>query len=142
MSTVNLSEVDSARLRLNLVPSSRGFASRLPEINRFGIYGLVERAKADWTIDSLWEESPGPEDGVLLGTFEIPRSQQRGSFGIQNDELLKFLRANQGGPVTLILVRETTQIHGEGPGLAHTFASDSHPEAVGPMLEFTLKSKP
>lgn len=41
-------------------------------------------------------------------------------------------------PVTLILVRETTQVEGVGPGLAHLFASDSHPESVGPMLEFSL----
>ena len=138
LDAVNLDEVESARLRLNLVPNTRGFASRLPKINRFGVYGLTSPAKADWKPDCLWEDSPGPEDGVLLGTFEIPRSRRRGSFGIQNDELLDFLKANDGGPVTLILVLESTQIAGEGPGRAHTFASDSHPEAVGPKLEFSL----
>lgn len=135
---VDLRQVEAVLLRLNLVPSIRGFASRLPKINRFGVYGLTNPAKADWKIESRWEEAPAPEDGVLLGTFEVPRSRQRGSFSIQNAELLSFLKEHQNGSVTLILVRETTQIEGVGPGPAHMFASDSHPESVGPMLELSL----
>lgn len=135
LTTSDLSQVEAVRLRLNLVPSTRGLVSRLPKVNRFGVYGLTNQAKANWPSHCLWDESPGPEDGVLLGTFEIPRSQQRGSFGIENEALLKFLKAHQDTQVTLILVRETTQIEGVGPGLTHLFASDSHPEAVGPMLE-------
>ncbi|QDV47449.1 FecR protein [Stieleria neptunia] len=138
VSSVDLNQVAAARLRLNLVPSTRGLASRLPTVNRFGIYGLTNRDKDDWKYGGTWDESPGPEDGVLLGTFEVPRSQQRGTFGIQNDHLLDFLKANHDRPVTFILVRETTQIEGVGAGLTHVFASDSHPEYVGPMLEFTL----
>lgn len=139
LSAVAFDEVDSAMLRLNLVPSTRGFASRLPKINRFGVYGLTNPAKKDWQNDVTWDQAPGPDDGVLLGTFEIRRSQQRGSVGIEGEELLQFLKANHDGPVTLILVRETSQIQGFGPGLTHTFASDTHPEAVGPMLEFTIR---
>ncbi len=139
---VNLDQVASVRLRLNLIPSTRGLASRLPKINRFGVYGLTNPAKKDWKTDCLWEEAPGPEDGVLLGTFEIPRSRQRGSFGMENDELLDFLKANRDAPVTLILVRETTQMAGAGSGMTHMFASDSHPESVGPMLEFSLMEQP
>ncbi|PAY16095.1 iron dicitrate transport regulator FecR [Rhodopirellula sp. SM50] len=138
VSSISLNQVVAARLRLNLVPSTRGLASRLPTINRFGIYGLTNRDKDDWKFGDTWDESPGPDDGVLLGTFEVPRSQQRGTFGIQNDELLDFLKANHDRPVTFVLVRETTQIEGVGAGLTHLFASDSHPEYVGPMLEFTL----
>ena len=136
LSAVDLDRIASARLRLNLVPSTKGLASRLPVINRFGVYGLTNLTKKNWKIDSLWEDAPAPEDGVYLGTFDIPRSEQRGSFGIENEELLDFLKANRGGPITLILVRETTQIEGAGPGLTHLFASDSHPEAAGPTLEF------
>tara|TARA_R110002049_G_scaffold285698_4_gene467153 strand:+ start:342526 stop:343914 length:1389 start_codon:yes stop_codon:yes gene_type:complete len=141
ISTVDLDDVLSARLRLNLVPSTRGLASRLPKINRFGIYGLTNREKDDWRFGGLWDESPGPEDGVLLGTFEVPRSAVRGTFGIQNERLLTFLQENRDRSVTFILVRETTQIEGMGPGLTHLFASDFHPEAVGPMLEFRLGEK-
>ncbi|GAA4446729.1 iron dicitrate transport regulator FecR [Novipirellula rosea] len=141
VSSVDLDQVGSARLRLNLVPSTRGLVSRLPKTNRFGIYGLTNREKDGWKFGGSWDESPAPADGVLLGTFEVPRSMQRGTFGIQNDKLLDFLRANRDRPVTFILVRETTQIEGVGAGLTHLFASDSHPEAVGPMLEFTVGSE-
>lgn len=136
---VDLGRVRGTRLRLNLVPSRRGLASRLPKINRFGVYGLTNPDKANWKIESTWEEAPAPEDGVLLGTFEIPRSQRRGTFGIETDELLKFLQHPRGGPVTLILVRETTQVEGVGPGLTHMFASDEHPESVGPLLELSIQ---
>lgn len=138
LSQVSPRRFNTARLRLNLVPSQRGYASRLPIINRFGVYGLTNADKADWTVDGIWENSPRPDDGVLLGTFEIPRSQQRGTFGIKGKELLEFLRQHSDDSVTFILVRETTQIAGEGRGLTHMFASDSHPEAVGPLLELTI----
>jgi len=75
---------------------------------------------------------------MLLGTFENSRSAQRGSFAIENEKLLKIPQANRSGPVTLILVRETGQIEGEGPGLVHAFASDSYLEAPGPILEFVF----
>ena len=108
-------------------------------MNRFGIYGLVNPGKADWVIDSTWEAAPAPEDGVLLGTFEILRSQQRGTFGIANKMLVDFLQRFPGQSVTLILVRETTQIEGNVPGLTHLFGSDANPETVGPLLELTVE---
>jgi len=138
LSTVNLDNVGTARLRLNLVPSTRGLVSALPKVNRFGIYGLTDQTKAEWEIECLWEDSPRPEDGILLGTFEINRSEKRGSFGIQNKELLNFLKTHGDSSVTFIVIRETTQVNGVGPSMTHMFASDSHPEAVGPMLEFSF----
>lgn len=92
LSSVDVSQIKAAWLRLNLVPSQRGFASRLPEVNRFGVYGLTNHTKADWRIESTWEDAPGPEDGTLLGTFEIARSQQRGTFGIANRKVVEFLQ--------------------------------------------------
>lgn len=141
VSHVDFATMKSARLRLNLVPSGLGFATRLPKVNRFAVYGLTNKAKSDWGIESLWEDAPGPEDGVLLGTFEIPRSVQRGSFGIENETLLEFLKTHSDSPVTLVIDRLTGQIDGEGPGLVHAFASDSHPEASGPILEFSPQQK-
>lgn len=138
LSAVDMDLVRSVRLRLNLLPSTRGSTLRWPKVSRFAVHGLTNPAKADWKASSLWEESPGPEDGIRLGTFEIPRSEQRGTFGIRGDRLLEFLKANAGGPVTLIIVRESTQRQGVGPASPHMFASDFHPEAVGPLLEFTL----
>lgn len=136
---IDFTQVADVRLRLNLLPSQRGLASRLPKINRFGIYGLTNETKMNWEVESRWEESPGPEDGILLGTFEVERSQTRGVFGIEGKALLEFLQTQGQRPVTLILSRETTQIEGVGPGLTHMFASDSHPESVGPQLEITYK---
>ena len=139
LSEVDWNQVTTARLRLNLIPSGIGFANRLPKSNRFGVYGLTNEAKRNWSMDSLWADAPAPEDGLLLGTFEIPRSRQQGVFGIEGDELLNFLKTQGDEPVTLILVRETGQVEGEGPGLVHAFASDSHPESSGPVLEFGIK---
>ncbi|WP_413431493.1 FecR domain-containing protein [Crateriforma spongiae] len=136
---IDVADVVHARVRLNLVPSTRGVVSRLPRINRFAIYGLTNSEKFGWDVEPTWEASPGPEDGVLLGKFEIERSQNRGTFGIESDELLRFLRSHADRPITLILVRETTQIEGIGVGMTHMFASDRHPESVGPVLELTVR---
>ncbi|SMP42881.1 FecR family protein [Neorhodopirellula lusitana] len=138
---IDLDLVDSASLRLNLVPWNVGNAMRLPKVSRFGIYGLTDKSKRGWKMDCLWEDAPGPEDGVLLGNFEIPRSRTTGSFVVDDPRLLQYLREHPGERVTLILVRETPALlmQGIGPGPAHWFAGDSHPEAAGPSLEFTLK---
>lgn len=137
VSDVNLESMESVRLRLNMVPSGIGFATRLPKINRFEIYGVTNPSKENWIIESLWEDAPSEQDGELVGSFEVPRSQQSGSVGIDDPRLLDFLKSHQHHPITLLLVRETGQVHGEGPGLVHAFASDSHPEASGPILEFS-----
>lgn len=139
LSEVDAASIAAARLRLNLVPSKRGFASRLPVVNRFGIYGLTNTEKSSWEIESRWEDAPSPADCVLLGTFEVLRSEQRGTFGIANEAFVDFLKAHGKEPVTLLLIRETSQIEGDVPGLTHQFASDSHPEAVGPLLELTIR---
>ncbi|MEM8911561.1 MAG: iron dicitrate transport regulator FecR [Planctomycetota bacterium] len=135
---VPLADVARAGLRLNLVPSSKGLSARLPRVSRFGVYGLVGLSD-NWQNGVTWDEAPGPQDGVLLGTFEVPRSQNRGSFLMADQELLHFLRSHAAHPVTLVLARQTTQIEGIGPGLTHMFAGDAHPQSVGPALEFWLQ---
>ena len=40
--------------------------------------------------------------------------------------------------MTLLLLRETSHIEGVGRSLVHAFASPTHPEATGPVLEFSL----
>ncbi|MEM7476251.1 MAG: iron dicitrate transport regulator FecR [Planctomycetota bacterium] len=139
LSSVEVDRIDAAKLRLNLVPSQKGFASRLPVVNRFGVYGITNSSRLDWNQDCLWEDAPSARDGKFLGSFEILRSQQRGSFGIENRNLVEFLKQNSGKRVTFLLIRETTQVDGQGPGLTHSFASHGHPEAVGPLLEMTIK---
>lgn len=137
---LDLESVKSARLRLNQVPSGLGLAARLPLINTFAIYGVTHTEKETWSSEPTWEDAPDINDGVLLGTFDIPRSQQTGSFGIENDKLLEYLKADPDKTVTFVIVRVTGLIEGEGIGLTHAFANDRHPEASGPLLEFALKS--
>lgn len=143
LSAVDFEQIESVELRLNQVPSRGGSAARLPKINRFAVHGLTNPKKADWENVSTWETAPRPEDGILLGRFEIPRSQKRGSCRISTSELLDYLRSHQGDEVTLILSRETKFLIGvgAGKGMTHAFASDSHPEAVGPTLQFTYSSR-
>ncbi len=138
LTAVPRDRIDAATLRLNQVLSYRGSASLLPKINRFAVYGLTNSEKDNWTIETTWDESPGPEDGVLLGTFEIPRSQQRGKIEVSTPELRDFVSDHGDKPVTLILVRETNRTPGIGSSMTHMFASDRHPEAVGPLLELTV----
>ncbi|MFG0254504.1 MAG: FecR domain-containing protein [Rhodopirellula sp. JB053] len=134
---IDLSQMRSARLRLNQVPSGKGFASRLPPKNVFAVYGVTVPDREIWIDDPTWEDAPDINDGVLLGRFEIPRSQQTGTFGIQTQELLDFLRSDFDQQVTFVVVRETGLIEGSDRGLVHAFASDSHPERSGPLLEFS-----
>ncbi len=139
ISKADLSSVAKAKLWLNQVPSGIGFATRLPVINRFAIYGITDESKETLKGPAYWKKSPQPEDGILLGTFEIPRSIQTGQFGIEGQPLLDFLKSDTNGTVTLLLVRETGEIHGKGAGLVHAFASDSHPAAPGPFLKLVMK---
>ena len=138
LSDVDLNGTESVSLRLNLVPFPYGFFSCLSPLNQYGVYGLTNPEKAGWEIQCNWDDSPGPEDGELLGTFEIARSQQQGTYGIANEKLLTFLRQNEGLEVTFVIVRESMPIrHGDAP--CHAFAGQTHPEANGPQLEFGFK---
>jgi hypothetical protein len=140
LTSVSLDAVESARIRLNLVPCGLGFAARLPERSRFSIYGipgvpplLLERG------DLRWSDTPGPEEGEWLGSFEISRGQQTGSFGIETEALARFLQSQQDGAAMFLLVRDTDE--SEGNGLVHAFAGSRNPEAPGPRLEIKLKNR-
>ena len=136
--SIHRNSIRSARLRLNLVPSGTGFAARLPKTNRFALFGITNDSAQNWKVGSDWESIPTPEDGVLLGTFDVRRSEQRGVFGIETEALLEFLNSHETGKVTFLITRQTTDL--QRRGLAHAFASDSHPEASGPILELTLRN--
>ncbi|MEM6279191.1 MAG: FecR domain-containing protein [Verrucomicrobiota bacterium] len=139
---VDLDSVASARIRLNQVPSGIGFASRLPKISDIAVYGLTNQEKSDWVMGTTWEEGPSAADGVLLGHIEIPRSLQRGSRFFEGEELFRFLKQNRDGEVTFILDGEVDPVTGARvPSLVLAFASDTHPEAAGPILELFLKSE-
>jgi len=135
ISEVDWRAVGAARVRLNLIPCGLGFRAHLPKVNCFAIYGIRGDEAKRWRIGSSWEAAPTPDDGVLLGRFEVPRSVMTGTFGIDSAELFDFLKTHDDDTVTLLLVRETTEL--EGRGLVHAFASDTHPEASGPLLELS-----
>lgn len=135
VSEVDRDRLSNARLRLNLVPSPLGVASLLPRVNRFAVYGITDSEARQWREAALWSNAPSQGDGVLLGQFEILRSQERGTFGIEGERLVSFIREYGDAPITLLIVRETGKTNGVGKVLVHAFASDTHPESVGPQLE-------
>ena len=102
------------------------------------VFGITNDTALNWRVGSDWESIPAPEDGVLLGTFDIPRSQQRGVFGTETEALLEFLNSHETGTVTFLVTRQTTEL--QRRGLVHAFASDSHPEASGPILELAIRN--
>jgi hypothetical protein len=136
LSGVNLDAYAAARLVLAMVPSGHGLAVRLPQEIRFQVYGLSSTAPLEWGRAWSWDACPTPADGQLLGTFAVPRSQQKGNVTLSGDALLEFLKKHQGESVVFLIVRETKAP--SSGSLVHAFASDSHPEAPGPALEFYL----
>lgn len=139
LADVKIEDVVSARLRLNQVESYRGSAALLPKVNRFALYGLTNSQALDWDAEPAWATAPTAEDGVFVGTFELPRSTMRGTIEIESNELLSFVREHGNELVTFVLVRESGRIEGTGPAMPHMFANDKHPEAVGPLLELRMK---
>ena len=128
-------KVKKAILRLNLVPCGLGNRVYLPKINRFKVYAIAGFTGIESWDDFMWDDAPSIESTTLVGMFEIPRSQERGSIIVESIELLDFLKTNNTSEYTFILTRET--IETRGSGMVHAFASDFHPEASGPTLELT-----
>jgi hypothetical protein len=135
LSGIDFDAVASARIRLNQVPSGVGLAAHLPRMNRFVIHGIRGELDVDWEGEISWDDVPEPDDEKYVGSFVIPRSQQRGVFGIETEALYDFLKANAEKQVTFILSRKT--VERDGHGLVHSFASASNPEAAGPVLELS-----
>lgn len=138
-SNLSREEIKSVSMKLSLVHSAHGLLSRLPKTNRFSLYGLTNPEKENWSTNDLWEEAPNPDDGVLLAQFEIPRSRTDGKIELAEEDLLNFVRNQSGTQATFILVRDTANLEGQGPGYTHAVASGSHPEIPGPTLEISLR---
>lgn len=131
--------VSSVRLRLNQVESPIGFATRLPKINVFSLYGITTPGADQWSSEATWQDSPSPEEGKLVAEFEIPRSQASGECIIQSDELDRFVQDHMHQALTFVLVRRTRTVAGTEKGLVHAFASPTHPTRKGPTLEIELR---
>jgi hypothetical protein len=140
LTAADISAIQSAQVRLNLVPSGIGYATYLPEANTFAIYGVVDEAAEEWSDELRWEDAPRLEQCKLLGTFDVPRGLQTGSFTLGNATLVSFLKSDSNARVTFVLVRLTGEKKSQG--LVHTFASSQHAEASGPSLEIRVPPKP
>lgn len=134
-SGIDWSRVKNVQLRFNLVPCGLGYAANLDTMNRFALYGVVDDLSIDSAKPARWNDLPEISDTTRLGSFDIPRSQQRGTFEVSGSLLIDFIRSNQRAHTTFLLARETEEL--KSRGLVHAFASDSHPEASGPTLELT-----
>jgi len=140
LSGVDLESVQSASLRLNLVPTGLGFAARLAEVNTFVIYALPDEFTADWNPETQrWDNVPDLKECRQVGTFDIPRSRQRGSFRVDTPELLDSLKAAHSDKVVFLALRKTPEL--QPVGLVHAFASSTHPETSGPSLELSLTNQ-
>ena len=69
--------------------------------------------------DSVWGNAPASSESggsvdlnsaQLLGKFIIPQGVQDGTFSIQSDELLNYLKKDTNRIVTMILVCETQSV--------------------------------
>jgi len=132
-SEINWLKAKKVMLRLNLVPCGLGSRVYLPKINRFQVYALAGFSGIKWENPIAWKDAPAVKSLELVGKFEIPRSQERGTVVIETPELLHFIQKNNADEYTFLLLLETPE--NQGGGLVHAFASDSHPESTGPCLE-------
>ena len=143
--------VAEATLRLNIVPSGRGYAMLMPEQTRIEVYGIRDVPELEhWDSSGLrWADAPGSvADGTeidesavsLLGSFEIERSLLEGPVAFGSPELDRFLKEDQTGVVGFLLV--STSLPQEPWSLVHAFASSQHPEAAGPSLEIRTRREP
>ena len=142
---LNGRHVESARLVLTLLPSGFGYAS-LASDSTFTVYGLVDESLDDWNASDLsWESAPANVDAGdavnqrltrKLGEFHVPRGRQTGQVSIEGPDLCGFLNSDTNGIVTLIVVRNTTDLR--LPGLVHAFANSKHPTSPPPTLELKL----
>ncbi len=140
--------IDSARLRLNMVPTGLGFVSSLPETNTFALYGIRDDPSLEtWPSEELdWDNAPGsaPDSGGidessvrLLATIEIPRGRISGPVVFSSPELTEFIRNDTTGEVGFLILRATPPL--DSWSLVHAFATSSHPSAAGPVLELSLE---
>jgi len=144
LDAIDPQRVVNAALSLNLVPSGLGFASLLPEVSTFEVYGIRDESALEaWSPENLaWDQAPGSlgwkqaldlGDVRLLGSFEIPRGKTSGEIQFGSSELLSFVREDTTGELGFLILRVTPPL--EAYSLVHAFASSSHPTAASPALE-------
>lgn len=141
-------KIEEATLRLNMVPSGRGYARLLPERTTIEVYGIRDDSKLEqWDTGKLkWADAPGAvgesmgvdkSEVSFLGSFEIERSYLEGPVSFKSSELTDFVNQDQTGTIGFLLV--STSEPQDRWSLVHAFASSRHLEAAGPLLEVKVK---
>jgi len=148
LADIESSRIADAKLSLHFAPTGWGLASHVPDAT-FSVYGMLTQ-DVSWTEDSLNEKNApanvmGKGAGLVstevrkLGSFVIEQGVQRGDFGIDAESLTAYLRDQGGSEITLIIIRDTTEI--EDGGLVHGFASRRHPSLPAPSLSIRLSQE-
>lgn len=132
--------IQQAKLRLQGLATGMGYRA-LTTDTTIAVYGITDESLERWDEKSLdWDNCPGvmedrlaidPESTVLLGKFVVPINQVTGDFGIEGDQLVKFLLRDTNGGASFILVSETI---GRGECYVHGFAGKHHPDLQPPTL--------
>lgn len=146
---IDLKTLSQARLELTIVPAEIGFASFVPDAT-FTVHGLTDESQDTWNENELsWDDAPGhsPESpdfhlpsaasSTQLGTFTIPQGQNNGVVSIGGEALASFLRTDTNKLITLIICRQTDELH--RGGLAHEFASRENRVSAPPLLKLLHK---
>ncbi len=144
ISQLKLPDVMEAQIVLDPEPSGFGFSSMVPD-SRFAVYGVMDQDLDTWDEKGmLWDTFPGcneagpqPDKLKKLAEFWIPRGGSGGPLTVRGDTLLEFLRQDQNGLASFVIVRETGET--DSSGLAHAFASKEHPTGRPPTLRARLK---
>ncbi len=135
----DLASLEAARLTLKIESSGLGFSSLVPD-SRFTVYGVLDEkldrwseANLQWSNGGLLVSEPlASEPFRRLGDFEIRKGASHTAVEISSDALVDFLRGQDDGLATFLIIRETGE-H-DSQGLVHAFASKEHPTSPAPTL--------
>jgi hypothetical protein len=133
---LDLSNLETASLNLNSVPTGLGEVVNMPTESTFQLYGIPDGKDEQWKRDGFmkWDDAPKIKDALPLATFTIARAKLRTTISLESPDLLNFIKSNQSSEVGFILVCTT-----KGDTLVHGFASSLNPEASGPRLELFME---
>jgi DNA-binding TFAR19-related protein (PDSD5 family) len=134
-------DLDAAQVTFNFIRTGFGYAA-LNRDSVFAVYGVTDDLQDSWDPATLgWETIPAfsPEPGGVdsqrarrLGTFRIPRGTVEGVYTVGGEALADFLRRDENGLATLVVVCETEQARRDS--VVFGFAGNRHPTLAPPTL--------
>ena len=143
---INLKDLNSVSLNLNMVETGVGFACFVDD-STFDIYGLNDGSSDNWkNSDMKWETAPGTMEyaggmnkskTVLLGSFDLPKGIYSKKVTLNSEAIKNFILKDKNKLLTFVIVRRNKEL--ERHGLAHGFASSQNPKYLPPRLVFEYK---